>query len=391
MIETVRAYQILLLGHDDSRRELLRAVVRRRIADLGLDSDAIQYIDEQEADEIDPRIPLFAVFFGWTEYISNSNLVQDLLDASTVIAPLVSSVTRVHAELPPQLTHLNALEIGSTGFERLATLILENFQLLRKSRKLFISYKRKDVQPFADRLYDALDARGFDVFIDVRSVPPAVDFQAELWHRVSDSDVVVLIDTPGFRESRWTTAELARANSTSIQILHLTWPGQKEDSASCFSRFFELTRRDFVLNIPFKGQFVTKRTLERICDETERLRARAIAARQRYLINNFCDAATDIGMAPSVQPERWISIDIRRAREKLAVVPAVGIPTSDRINAIFDQIMRQAESFRTIWIIYDSRGVLNSWLAHVDWLNEHLPLRTVQMSEAPKLLRELLA
>ncbi|MEW3673962.1 toll/interleukin-1 receptor domain-containing protein, partial [Pseudomonas aeruginosa] len=80
-------------------------------------------------------------------------------------------------------------------------------------------------------LYDALDARGFDVFIDVRSVPPAADFQSQLWHRMSDSDVVVLIDTPGFREGRWTAEELARANATNVQILHLLWPGQKEDPA----------------------------------------------------------------------------------------------------------------------------------------------------------------
>ena len=86
----------------------------------------------------------------------------------------------------------------------------------------------------------------FDVFIDLRSVPPAVDFQSELWHRMSDADVVVLIDTPGFRESRWTTAELAKANATNIQILHLLWPGQKEDALSSFSHFMTLERSDFL-------------------------------------------------------------------------------------------------------------------------------------------------
>jgi hypothetical protein len=88
------------------------------------------------------------------------------------------------------IRHVNVLELGpgGAGIGRVATLVLETFRLLRRERRLFISYRRVDAQPLAERLYDALDARGFDVFIDVRSVPPAVDFQSELWHRMSDSD-----------------------------------------------------------------------------------------------------------------------------------------------------------------------------------------------------------
>jgi hypothetical protein len=310
-----------------------------------------------------------------------------------VIAPLVSSLDRVGREVPPQLRHVNALELGlsGAGLGRLTALVLKTFRLLRRERKLFISYRRVDAQPFADRLYDALDARGFDVFIDVRSIPPAVDFQSELWHRMCDSDVVVLIDTPGFRESRWTTAELARANATNVQILHLLWPGQKEDGSSSFSHFMKPARSDFLGPRPGRGAQVLDSTLTRVCDEAERLRARALAARYRYLVDNFCDAARDLGMNPSVQPERWISLMPKAGGKTLAVVPAVGVPTADRINEIFNAVANPADGTEDIWVIYDNRGVLDSWLTHLDWLDSHLPLRTVRMARAPDLLRGLAA
>jgi hypothetical protein len=363
------------------------------VTELGLQPAAIRFIDENEAQGRDPRAPLMAIFFGSPAHADDTPLVSELIEDSIVIAPLVSSVEQVHAEIPPQLRHVNVLKLDpdGTGIQRLTTLVLETFRLLRRERKLFISYRRVDAQPFAERLYEALDARSFDVFIDVRSVPPAVDFQSELWHRMSDSDVVVLIDTPGFRESRWTREELAKANATNIQILHLLWPGQEEDETSSFSHFMRLTRSDFLGLMPGRGRWVRKSTLARVCDEAERLRARAIAARNRYLVDNFCDAARDLGMNPTVQPEQWISFDGVGGGRTLVVVPAVGVPTSDRINEIFDAAVDPATNARDIWIIYDNRGVLNTWIAHLDWLDTHLPVRTVRMARAPDLLRELTA
>jgi hypothetical protein len=380
-----------MLGSPNGNRDRLESLVAQRVSDLGLDRHTVGFIDEDGAATRDPRAPLMAVFFGSPAHATDTLLVRELIEDSIVIVPLVSSLQQVHAEIPPQLRHVNALEIGENGVERLVNLVLETFRLLRRERKVFISYRRVDAQPFANRLYDALDARGFDVFIDVRSVPPAVDFQSELWHRMSDSDIVVLIDTPGFRESRWTTAELAQANATNIQILHLLWPGQQEDGSSSFSHFMRLMRLDFVWPIPGHGRWVRKSTLARISAEAERLRARAIAARYRYLLDNFCDAARDLGMSPVVQPERWIKLDGVNVSKAVAVVPAVGVPTSDRINEIFEKIGDPSASARDIWIIYDNRGVLNSWLNHLDWLDRHLPVRTVRMAKVTELLREVKA
>ena len=128
--------------------------------------------------------------------------------------------------------------------------------------------------------------------------------------------------------------------------------------------------------------------LARICSEAQRLRSRAIAARHRYLMDNFCDAARDLGIIPSVQPERWIAI-ARSDGSTLAVVPAVGVPTAERLNTIFDALSDTPSSMRDLWVIYDNRGLLTTWLTHLDWLNGHLPIRALRMADVPDMLRAL--
>lgn len=381
----VAQYQLILLGANGPNRDQLRRIVEARTAELGLDSDTIRFYEDDEGQLRDRRLPTMAVFFGSQNHAVDTPLIGSLIEDSLVIVPLVSTLTGVSAQIPPQLRHVNALSLVGAGIERVAALVMETFRLLRRERRLFISYRRDDAQPLAERLYDALDARGFDVFIDVRSVPPAVDFQSQLWHRMSDADVVVLIDTPGFRKSRWTMEELAKANATNIQILHLLWPGQRADATSALSHFEKLRRSDFRGGEPGRGRRIKKAAVARICDMAEGLRARAIAARYRYLIDNFCDAARDLGMDPAVQPDRCILLDLASAKKSLAVIPTVGVPTSDRIHEMFDAVA----GGRDVWIVYDNRGVLQTWLTHLDWLDTHLPLRTVRMSNAPNLLQGL--
>jgi hypothetical protein len=288
-------YQLILLGQVDHRARELRTALVGRLADLGLDDNVVTFIETDILATWDRRFPTMALFFGDASVATDSDVLTQLAADSVVTAPIVSDLTRVSQEVPPQLSHVNALRHADVAdTDRLASLVLETFRLLRAERRLFISYRREDAQPFAEILYDALDARGFDVFIDVRSVPPAVDFQSVLWHRMADSDIVVLIDTPGFRARRWTLEELARANATNIQILHLLWPGQAEDPVSAFSHFMTLAPADFGDGSVGRGEGATDDLVSRICSAAERLRARAIAARNRYLVDNFCDAATDL-------------------------------------------------------------------------------------------------
>jgi hypothetical protein len=184
---------------------------------------------------------------------------------------------------------------------------------------------------------------------------------------------------------------LAKANATNIQILHLLWPGQVPDSDSAFSEFFELREEHFDAGAILGGNSMIKpEIVNEICNAAESLRARAMAARYRYLVDNFCDMARDVGFGAVVQPERWILVTQPSGHE-LAAVPAIGVPSSQRINEAFDAISDLRSDNCTTWLLYDNRGLLESWLRHLEWLGMHLPVKTVRMSAALDELTGLLS
>ena len=116
-------------------------------------------------------------------------------------------------------------DLGGSRTERIATALLECVGLLPRQRRVFVSYRRDDARQAALQLFNALSARLFDVFLDTHGIAPAEDFQAVLWHRLCDSDVLVMLDTPGYFESRWTNAEYGRALAKGISVLRIGWPG----------------------------------------------------------------------------------------------------------------------------------------------------------------------
>jgi hypothetical protein len=377
-------YQFGILGRPGGQDKPLLHSLGKRLVDLGLEPDAVNVIQENDIGKRNRKKPFIGVFFGYAGAQDLDHpILRDLLADSVVLIPSVDDLPTFSNHIPASLHHINGLQLaGDIGFARLTSLVLENFRLLRSDRRLFISYRRSEAQSIAIQIYERLDALGFDVFLDTRGVPPAADFQQILWHRLADSDVVVLLDTPGFRESRWTRAELARANATSIQILHLLWPGSAPDGMSAFSEFHEIPP-DYFVNIEQTG--VNARLKDEVLTSigvmVESLRARALAARHRYLVDNFCDQARALGHSPSIQSSRFISLELGGSKN-IAVVPAIGIPSAARYQEIENAIAGSGVHFAKAWLLYDERGILDSWLEHVEWLNKHLPLSAVRVSDS---------
>jgi hypothetical protein len=331
-------YQIALLGRFASHRARFERTFFVKTDELGIDRSHIAIVEERNSGAIDLKAPLVAVFFGYdgADDASHPQLSALLANSNTIIT-CVDADSSVAHNLPASVSHINAFfsRYDDADWERIVSLILENLRLLRSERRLFISYKRSESQSVAVQLYECFGKAGFDVFLDTRSVPYGVNFQSILWHRMADSDVVVLLDTPNFRGSHWTQQELSQANATNIQILHLLWPGIKADDASAFSEFVPLLKSNF------RGHgFIGERarlnaaTSNKIISKAESLRARALAARHRSLVDNFCDRAKDAKvLSLVVQPERYISVE-RRKGEKVAVVPTIGVPRADRYQEI---------------------------------------------------------
>lgn len=384
-------YQIAMIGRV-ARQSEIEALLSSRVKELGIPRTQIRILDEAGVDKLDPKSPIVAIFFGYNGAADAAHpcLAQLIRDSVTIIS-CVPKTTDALKYLPPSLHHINAFPFAadSSSLERIVTLVLENLMLLRSERRLFISYRRAESQSVAIQLYERLDAAGFDVFLDTRGVPYGTDFQAILWHRMADSEVVVLLDTPNFRASRWTRAELSRANATNLQILHLLWPGVPPDAASAFSEFLVLEHHNFrTQNLTKEQARLKESAVRRIVTRVEALRARALAARHRSLIDAFCDKAREEGAKSiAVQPERYISVELESGR-RVAVVPTIGVPRAERCHDIEKAIMKLRTVPDHVWLLYDDRGILEAWVEHLDWLNRHLPVSAIQITKCSAELRK---
>jgi hypothetical protein len=307
-----------------------------------------------------------------------------------MVVPVVPTLDRFTEFVPDDLRPINgmALRPEDPDLERIASVLLEGLGLLRKSRRLFISYRRVETQGIAIQLYEQLDANGFDVFLDSHSIRPGEPFQDVLWHRLADTDVVVLLDSPGFLSSRWTEEELARANSTNLQILQLIWPGSTLSAAAAFSKPFALSAGDF--HVPTDTLGCTARLsdtcLGKIAIEVESLRARALAARYTYLVQEFFSEALALGLLPQIQPERFILLQTKSGKSYITV-PTVGVPDAVRYQELEDEISRHPKRSSDIILLYDERGIRDKWMKHLDWLDRKaMPIMSLQVAKAQSWL-----
>ena len=165
----------------------------------------------------------------------------------------------------------------------------------------------------------AFDDAGYDTFLDTSSVPKGDDFQSVLTHRLLDSDVMVVLDTEHFLDSRWTKFELAEAAAMGVGLLRVVWPGVDR------VRKAELAQHVYLDRSHFGGDLLSPDAVTMIATATERLRARCIGARHTNLVEEFCDAATQVGARTAVQPGRYVLAQMPDGR-RIAAIPAVGVP-----------------------------------------------------------------
>lgn len=380
-------YQVVLLGPRSAAADAVRVLLHTRVEELGLDPDAsLVFLDRDSFDRYDPKGPAVGVYFGTPRHDPADLRVLDVLagDGITVV-PVVEDLARF-AELVPEPLHpVNGMQVDATQerVQALAGLLLERLNLLRASRRLFISYRRTDSRSVAIQLYEALDARGFDVFLDTVSIRPGEPFQEELWHRLADTDVMVLLDTERFVGSRWTTEELARASSMSVGILQVVWPGHTRNPNTGLALPRYLTPADFQGGSHTSPQAqLTDAAVADLAGMTESLRARSLAARQDGLIREFQQAARQASRSAVLNPERYISL-FSSTNEEIAVIPTVGVPDALRCNQGEDLVgaIRQ-NAIRQVYLVYDHRSLRDQWLQHLGWLDSHLPVRTLRITDA---------
>jgi hypothetical protein len=358
----------------------------------------IDVLIDDSAANFDSTAPVVGVWSGSANPPTPDHLatLDKLIGAAKPIIPLVRDIRHFKTQTPSQLHLINGLPIDGTrgSLDRIVNTILEVLQLLRRRRRVFVSYSRKDSRSSAKQLFGALAEFGFDVFLDTHSVPAATNFQNQLWHSMVDSDLVVLLDSDGIETSRWCRAEYERADALSIGVVRLLWPNRKIDPATdalLFSLLLQLTPADFISgsNAPSQHDQFTETAIGRIAEAVEGFRARSIAARQANLVTNFQREASLQHVSTAIQPNLHIIVQKPNAaggNSKVAVIPTIGVPISTNYHDAFIEYDADPADVQAQIILYNRQGFLPSWVDHLTWLNARLPVIGIDVTEVPTWL-----
>jgi hypothetical protein len=313
-----------------------------------------------------------AIFFGTADApLAN---IESLLSRGIPILPVVSDITKVNEEIPTVLRPLNCLAYNTAGVQRITTALLECAGLLPRQRRVFVSYRRDEARQAALQLFDAFSARLFDVFLDTHGIAPADDFQQMLWHRLCDSDVLVMLDTPNYFNSRWTNAEFGRALAKGISVLSVGWPNFTPSPRTSTASRIELVPSE----VDQPTGRLTDEAVAKICLQLEAVRSQSHAVRSLNLVGNIRNAIETIGgEVVGVGLNKAVYIRLPNDRN-VVVYPTVGVPTSVTLHDAMTNTPTNS-----VAVVYDSVGLHPNWLDHLDWLGSHIRrARWVKASEA---------
>lgn len=381
-MEQLRYQVVLCDAARTARNPTLRTAIEKQIADLDLDPNAVlQFLNPY--DPVDERLPRVAVYFGGKNYDQSYDpLVEYLVGSSTPVIPALSSLQDFADQVPEKLRPINGFQIG-VDLAPLASRVLELFRLIRGRRRVFISYRRKESSNAALQLYQKLDARSFDAFLDTHSVEPAVDFQAELWHRMTDSDLIILLYTPELFQSKWVHEEMTRADAMGLTVIQLIWPNVDRDRRTdLFYPVYLNTSVDLEDRRASEGGlYFMEDRLDSLISLVEGMRARALRSREIKLVDKICGLARETGFIPAVQPGDGY-IDLSKDNKHTRICYTLGVPDSTNFESI---IGKKEKCF-----LYDSAYIREDWRKHLEWLGKQLSsqLTTVPMDRAMKFLTE---
>lgn len=375
-------YQLILLGNLGELSEKITTLFFKKIEELKLRKDAFILISEDNfSSEYKGNQPAFAIYIGDEGgSFKHLDIVQALIKDGTMILPIYFEKDSFKKHIPCRLEGQNGLLYDSEKDIKIVNLALESFELLRSSRKVFISYRRNESSSIAIQLYEALEKNNFDVFLDTHSIKQGEPFQEELWHRMTDCDVLVLLNTKGFLESHWCKEEIAEASIKQIGLIQLVWPNHKLESTSEICLPIQLKPSNFEDDI-FDGNDKSKLKqtfIDELIQEVESIRARSLASRQDSLITEFINIARKNGKKVNLQPERFIIEELEGNRKRI-FIPTVGIPQSINCNQS-QKLKNEIKDYEVdgIFLIYDNLRIRDRWLKHLDWLNDYLDVKTIK-------------
>ncbi|MDH4874406.1 toll/interleukin-1 receptor domain-containing protein [Pseudomonas sp. BN515] len=366
-------YELAVLGHPaDAQIQELQRLVAEVQEQFGFDAVEIALHICPDSFRPNRRSCAAALFIGGAAGADVD--ITAVVDPKIVpVLPVVSTEKLVPVEVPPSLRAFNCIFLDQVPMERVFSALLECLGLLPRQRRVFLSYRRAESTAVAVQLFAELSARQFDVFLDTHSIGAGVDFQEQLWHQLSDVDVLLMLDTPEYFKSRWTDAEYGRALAKGIGVLRVQWPDSTPSPVTSTASRAELLAEEFLAD----GQ-LSNEAVQRICRQLEAVRSQSHALRTMSLIESVRNAIEQIeGQVNGVGPGRLMQVTLRNGRQ-LSVQPTLGVPTAVTLQ---ETLLRAGHD--DCAVVYNHYGMMKSWQEHLEWLAQRVGgSRWIRQSDA---------
>ncbi len=366
-------YELAVLGHPtDAQIQELQRLVAEVQAQFGFDAVEIALHICPDSFRPNRRSCAAALFIGGAAGADVD--ITAVVDPKIIpVLPVVSTEKQVPVEVPPSLRALNCIFLDKVPMERVFSALLECLGLLPRQRRVFLSYRRAESTAVAVQLFAELSARQFDVFLDTHSIGAGVDFQEQLWHQLSDVDVLLMLDTPEYFKSRWTDAEYGRALAKGIGVLRVQWPDSTPSPVTSTASRAELLAEEFLAD----GQ-LSNEAVQRVCRQLEAVRSQSHALRTMSLIESVRNAIEQIeGQVNGVGPGRLMQVTLRNGSQ-LSVQPTLGVPTAVTLQ---ETLLRAGHD--NCAVVYNHYGMMKSWQEHLEWLAQRVGgSRWIRQSDA---------
>lgn len=378
-------YEFAILGNvSPENRQCLINTLGEKISEFGLAiGSEVEIYDAEKITCRNKSSAFAAVYFGGSAP-TDSEAASSVFLESVPVIPVVENLDQFSASVPDFLQATNGfcLKKEDPEMEELATIMLECVGLLRRQRRVFVSYRRTESREAALQMHDLLTSRGFDVFLDTHEIRPGDPFQDVLWHRLCDSDVLVMLDTPTYFESRWTREEIGRARAKEIHVLRVVWPDHEPNKMTELAETVYLKNEDLEKD---SGPVVADK-IDEIALKVESVRSRSIAARYMSITGRLRADVERIGASfKGIGAHRAIAIKLIDDRTIWAY-PVVGVPTAETLHDIANKAS-VADQREVPVLVYDDIGIRDTWSEHLQWLEDNIKaVRGLKITQAGWML-----
>ncbi|MBF0310095.1 MAG: toll/interleukin-1 receptor domain-containing protein [Magnetococcales bacterium] len=383
-------FAVLLCGDTESEaaKGLLGNLTEKQEKCINISKESINIFYFGGYNKIDENSPLVAVVFcdGEVPWDQQERAIAFAQERSLTIIPVVADLKSFNQLAPESLKEYNAFECASEmDIAELGNLILERFGLLRLQRKVFISYARGESRAIALQLCERLSARWYRVFLDTHSIRPGEKFQEALMQELADSDLMILLHSPGIQDRPWVQEEIAFATKIGIGFVTVAW---NRGIKGIFSDPVVLEENAFLnADEPMDQWRLIDPVLQNVVNQVSVRRLDAYGKREENLRKRLVDFAGKKGFALVAYPGRFLKLSNSKWVDRYIEI-AVGVPDAFRIQEAVDR-SGYSEKGGYVPLFYDREGVAPRTLRHLAFLQDGLPSSVRQLPESRAVLRGL--